>query len=109
MDEDDATADEAEPGDDLRRHPRGVELHLSLDQDVAEAVLADQREQGRPQPDDRVRAQPRGLLTDLPFQPDRAGESERDAELGGVRPVLSERFIDVECHCPALSVLCYPI
>jgi hypothetical protein len=88
--EDQAGADEPEPGDDLRRHPGRVDDDLAGHHDVLEAVLADQQEQGGPEADDGVRAQPGGLLPELPLQSDRRRQHEREGELAHLGPALTD-------------------
>ena len=102
--EDQAGADEPEPGDDLRRHPGRVDDDLAGHHDVLEAVLADQQEQGGPQTDDGVRAQPGGLLPQLPLQPDRRRQPEREGELADLQPTLAVHLMDtIRCTLTVMS------
>jgi hypothetical protein len=56
-DEDQPAADESDPSHDLRGHPGRVQDHVGSEH-VGEPVLADEHEQRRPGPDQRVSAQP---------------------------------------------------
>ena len=66
-DEDQSGADEADSGDDLAGHPRGVERDQAFGEDVAEPVLADDHEQRGAETDESVGTHRGGLLPQLPL------------------------------------------
>jgi hypothetical protein len=68
--ENEAAADEANPGHDLRRDTRGIEHDTPGLENVGETVFGDQHHQRRREADQRVGAKACALLPDLAFKSD---------------------------------------
>ena len=66
-----AAADEADAGHDLRRDTRRIEHHPARFEDVGEAVFGDQHHERGREADERVGAQAGALLADLALEFDR--------------------------------------
>ena len=77
------------PGHDLGGDARGVEGHLAVGDDVAEAVLADEHEQGGRRADERLGTQTRGLAAQLALEADERAEAEREQQLADLAPALA--------------------
>ena len=70
-------AEEADPGDDVGRHPRRVEddADVVAEVELAPAVVAADHEEAGAEADEDVRPQPCLLLAELALEPDRAREA----------------------------------
>jgi hypothetical protein len=77
--DDGARAEEADPGDDVRGHTRGVEHdpRLVAEVELGPAVVAAEHEEARADADEHVRAQTGFLLANLALDADDAGEPRR--------------------------------
>ena len=72
--------------------PPPIEHDRARLEDVAEAVLADEHEEGGAEPDERVGAQPGAALPELALEPDQAREAERQQQVGQLRRALAGRL-----------------
>ena len=95
--DDDARAEKADARDDLGRDARRVDDDEPVDEDVLEAVLADQQDQRRRRADDGLRAQACALALDLAFQADQCRQAERHEQFddlpGALTRAAEERWI----------------
>ncbi len=87
--DDDARAEKADARDDLGGHTGRVDDDEPVLQNVGEAVLADQQDQGGGRADDRLGAHPGALALDLAFQTDQRRQAERDEQLDDLTGALS--------------------
>src|SRR5439155_20241553 len=88
--EDRPTADEADPDDDLTRHPREVRLdpvRIAPPRIRLKPERPHYREQTRTERNEDVRPEPRGLILELPLEPDHPTERRRNQYPNEHRPV----------------------
>ena len=86
--QDDARAEEANAGHDLRGHARGVEADEVCGEDIHEPVFADDHEESGGHADDGVCAQACAFTSGLAFEADHGGEHERQEDSEDLFPVL---------------------
>jgi hypothetical protein len=86
---DEAAADEADPGHDLRRDTRRIEHHPARLEDVGEAVFGDQHHERGREADERVGAQAGALLANFALEADRGGQDERERKFSELERALA--------------------
>ena len=79
--EDDAAANEANPGNRLCRDARWVKNDTACDENVGEAIFGNQHEEGCRNADQSVGAQASAFLADFALQPDQSREEEGQEQL----------------------------
>jgi hypothetical protein len=93
-DEDDAATDKADTRDDLRGNARGVQDDPVVFEDVREAVLRYEHDEGGGEADERISPQTGALLSDLAFEADQRREDEGQAQFAQLQPSLAYRLTD---------------
>ena len=102
---DDAGADEADAGDDLRGNTGWIEHDATGGEDIHEAVLRDEQEEGGGGADDRIGSEAGALMAKLPLKADQCRENEGRGELEELRDGLAcggEEVRDVHADCDAV-------
>ena len=89
--EDQAAADEADAGHDLRGDTRAIEDD-ALAQHVAKPILGNEHDERRREPDERIGPQARALLAYLALKADEGGQHERQGEFADLEPSLTCEF-----------------
>ena len=100
-DDDQPGAEKANAGNDLGRHPRRVEDDVLVDQDIGEAVLADQHDQRGGDTDDGVRTEAGGLLLELAFEADEGRQEEGEAQFGELGKALTAGNVQHDAVLPS--------
>ena len=77
---DETGANEADAGDNLRRHTRGVKNNTAVSKNICKSILRDQQKKRRRDAHNRVGTESRTLVTEFTFQPNRSREQKGSAE-----------------------------
>ena len=78
--EDDASAEKAGAGDNLRGNAGGIEHYFAVEQNVGEAILRNEQEKCGSETNESVRAEAGALLAKLALEADQRGEDEGTPE-----------------------------